>query len=315
MKEIIQPIDVEIIKSELNESKFARNTNNGGNQIFIIDNNNSPNTMLEIGRLRELTFRSAGGGTGQEVDIDEHDTGKTMFKQLVVWDPDNQIILGGYRFIEGGNVHLNTDGQPHSPTAHLFHFSEKFITKYLHKSIELGRSFVQPAYQSTQNARKGIFALDNLWDGLGYLIVENPQITEFFGKITMYLDYPKESRDAILYFMKTCFPDKEGLLCPHHPLGLHGDDETLSQIFAGNDLDENYKQLSQFVRNSGANIPPLVNAYIKLSPSMKTFGTSLNDTFGAVEETGIMIHIPDIYASKTERHVSNIDRDFGKFYK
>lgn len=315
MKELIQPVDVNLIKSELNELRFARNTNNGGNQIFIIDNENSPNTMKEIGRLRELTFRGAGGGTGEEVDIDEHDTGKTPFKQLVVWDPDNQIILGGYRFIEGKNIHLDTDGQPHSPTSHLFRFTEKFINEYLGRSIELGRSFVQPAYQSTQNARKGIFALDNLWDGLGYLIVENPDITEFFGKITMYLDYDKNSRDAILYFLKTCFPDSEGLLFPHQPLSLHGDETMFKELFNSQDLEENYKILSQFVRNAGVNIPPLVNAYIKLSPTMKTFGTSLNDTFGAVEETGIMIHIPDIYSSKTDRHVSNIDRDFGKFYK
>lgn len=310
MKPIIKPVDTKLIENELTNCCFARNTNYLGNEIYIVSAEEAPNTMNEIGRLREFTFRQAGGGTGKEVDIDKYDLGNNGFKQLIVWDPEIKTIIGGYRFALGSDLPKDINGRAISPTAHLFELSDNFIEKWLPKTIELGRSFVQPVYQSTGDSKKSIFALDNLWDGLGLLIIDNPTIENFFGKITMYTHYPIHARNAILYFMKTFFPDNDNLIKPRKPLLFKSDDTLFRTLFIGNNLEENYKILNSIVRKENTGIPPLVNAYMKLSPTMKSFGTAINENFGNVEETGILIKISDIYKSKKQRYISNINRDY-----
>lgn len=305
MKEIIPPVPLEVLQEELSRDKFIRKTNKAGNRIYIVNAENSPNVMREIGRLRELSFRNAGGGTGLECDLDEYDTGESAYQQLVVWDPDEKAILGGYRFHICELNKCYRDGKIRLATAKLFHFSDAFISDYLPHMIELGRSFVQPKYQSTALRRKGIYALDNLWDGLGTLVLDYPEKKYMFGKVTMYLHYHQMARDMILFFLNKHFPDKEGLVTPIEPLKMATDRAKLTAIFTGQDYQEDYKILSREVRACGENIPPLINAYMNLSPSMKTFGTVLNKSFGDVEETGIMININDLYKAKVERHVMN----------
>jgi hypothetical protein len=304
MQQIIDPIDRALLKQELNTARFIRNTNNGNNKIFIVSQHDSPNTMLEIGRLREVTFRAAGGGTGKACDIDHFDTDPICYKQLIVWNEDEQEIVGGYRYIRCGDVIDYNKQEAKLATSGLFNFSQKFVQGYMPKTIELGRSFVQPKFQPGVDARKGLFALDNIWDGLGSLVVDNPDIEYFFGKVTMYLDFNQEARDMILYFLKTFFPDQEGLMQPFSPQPINTPIEKLKLLFEGLDYKEAFKTLNSNVRALGENIPPLVNIYMNLSPSMKTFGTALNKSFGAVEETGIMVTISDIYPAKKERHIS-----------
>jgi hypothetical protein len=304
MKEIIKPISREVLKTELNKERFIRITNNGNNEIYIVDAHNSPNVMLEIGRLRELTFREAGGGTGEDTDIDHFDTDEICYKQLIVWSPEDEEIIGGYRFIRCGDAPKNEKGEVLLATAHLFSFSKNFIDHYLPYTIELGRSFVQPRYQPGIDLRKGLFSLDNIWDGLGTITIDNPDIKYFFGKVTMYLHYDKEARDMILYFLNHYFPDKENLIRPLNPLPYHYDTAHLKEMFNEVEFKDGFKLLNTSVRAKGENIPPLVNIYMNLSPTMKTFGTALNKTFGDVEETGIMVTINDIYEAKKERHLA-----------
>ena len=305
MKEIIPPVPLETLLKELSEERFIRKTNKGGNKIYIVNAENAPHTMREIGRLRELSFRNAGGGTGLECDLDEYDTGDHAYQQLIVWDPDEKAILGGYRFhiCEPGNCIRN--GEVKLATAKLFNFSDEFIRDYVPYMIELGRSFVQPKYQSTSLRRKGLYALDNLWDGLGTLVLDYPNKKYMFGKVTMYLHYHQLARDMILFFLNKHFPDKDGLVTPKEPLKMATDRAKLTAIFTGQDYEEDYKILSREVRACGENIPPLINAYMSLSPSMRTFGTVLNRGFGDVEETGIMITVNDLYKAKVERHIMN----------
>jgi hypothetical protein len=308
MKEIIPPVSRDLIIKELTPDKFVRTTNNVGNELYIITWHDSPNVMNEIGRLRELTFRTAGGGTGKSIDIDDFDTSENPYKQLIVWDPEKQDILGGYRYrICTGESANHIDEE--LATSRLFYFSEKFITKYLPHVIELGRSFVQPAYQSTSRTSKGIYALDNLWDGLGTLVVNNPTQKYFFGKVTMYKNYNKRARNLILYFLEKHFPDNENLVTPKEPLQTDINVEEMKQIFTGESYMDDYRILSQNVRVFGENIPPLINAYMNLSPSLKTFGTVNNPYFGNVEETAMMITINDLYAQKVERHIQGYDPD------
>lgn len=299
---IIEPVDRSLLKAELNSDRFIRTTRKGGNEIYIVNQHNSKNTLREIGRLRELSFRQSGGGTGMSIDLDHYDTDEICYDQLIVWSPEDEEIVGGYRFIKCEHA-LLSDGSIALSTNHYFDFTEDFVKNYLPYTIELGRSWVQPMFQPSVNPRKGLFALDNIWDGLGALVMQDPSIKYFFGKVTMYPNYNRESRDFLLHFMHHYFPDNENLMQPYHPLVQSYDKEMCDQLLEGLDFKEGFKVLNSYVRERGENIPPLVNIYMNLSPSMKTFGTAVNPEFGNVEETGILVTIDDIYADKKERHM------------
>lgn len=305
MKEqkIIDPVPVELIESELVHERFLRDTNKGGNKIYVVNSFNSPNVMREIGRLREIAFRTAGGGTGKERDIDEFDTMEPPCQQLIVWDPVDKLILGGYRFITGDQIRRNPDGSPRIATSHMFKFSDRFLNEYLPHTLELGRSFVRYEYQSSRIGVSALYTLDNLWDGLGALTVVYPHIKYLFGKVTMYPSYDPDCRNMILYFLTKHFPDNEHLVEPITPLSTHIDNCAMEAMFTGDTFKEDYKILNKAIREHGYNIPPLVNAYMSLSPSMKMFGTAINDEFGNVEESGIFFAIEDIFEEKKGRHI------------
>lgn len=306
---IIQPIDKEVLKAELTPERQLRMTNKSSNEIYVITAHEAPNVMLEIGRLREIAFREAGGGTGKEADIDEFDTCENCYKQLIVWNPEAEEIIGGYRYLEGTKWEMDAQGQPILATSHMFHFSDKFLKDYMPYTIELGRSFVSLPYQSSRMGAKSLFALDNLWDGLGALTVIMPNVKYFFGKMTMYPSYIREGRDMILYFLKKYFDDKEDLVVPMKPLKIETDRAVLNRLFSGKDFKEDYRILNHQIRSLGYNIPPLVNAYMSLSPTMKLFGTAINYGFGDVEETGILIAVDEILEEKRVRHIDSFIND------
>ena len=304
-QKIIQPVSKELLKKELTADKQMRSTNKSHNEIYVLTAHNAPNVMQEIGRLREIAFREAGGGTGKEVDIDEFDVCENCYKQLIVWNPEAEEIIGGYRYLEGKDWQFDDKGQPILATSHMFHFSEKFLKEYMPYTVELGRSFVSPEYQNVRMNTKSIFALDNLWDGLGALTVIDPSIKYFFGKVTMYPSYIRRGRDMILYFLQKHFGDKENLITPMKPLKLETDESELKALFCKDDFRSNYRILNGEIRKLGYNIPPLVNAYMNLSPTMKLFGTAINYGFGDVEETGILIAVDEILEEKRIRHIDS----------
>ncbi len=303
MQPIIPPVDKQILKRELTAERQLRITNKSANEIYIVDYHNAPNVVREIGRQREEAFRAAGGGTGKELDLDKFDTMENCYKQLIVWNPEAEEIIGGYRYKLGTDVDFDEQGQPILATSHMFHFSEKFIREYLPYTIELARSYVTLPYQSTRMGSKSLFALDNLWDGLGALTVIMPNVKYFFGKVTMYPSYVRKGRDMILYFLNKHFSDPENLIIPMKPLKIETNPEELEQLFNKSSFKDNYVTLNAEIRKLGFNIPPLVNAYMGLSPTMRMFGTAINDGFGDVEETGILIAVNEILEQKRIRHI------------
>ncbi len=300
---VIPPVDTALLKAELTSDNQLRSSNKGGNIIYTFDGLSCPNLMREVGRLREITFRGAGGGSGKDCDIDAFDLMDPPCRQLIVWDPENEMIIGGYRYIIGPDIRLNPDGSPRLATSHLFRFSESFIRDYLPYTIELGRSFVRTEYQSSRAGAKAIFALDNLWDGLGALTVIHPEMRYLFGKVTMYPEYSAKCRNMILYFMHKHFPDPDRLATPINPLQTDIDVHEMRHLFHGATFAEDYRILNHAIRENGLNIPPLVNAYMSLSPTMKMFGTAVNDEFGDVEESGIFLDISEILEEKKKRHI------------
>ncbi|MCE3229652.1 MAG: Hemolysin [Bacteroidetes bacterium] len=310
MQNIIEPVSKEALQDELNKDRFVRKTNNGNNEIYIITQHNSPNVMQEIGRLREVTFRHAGGGTGKEIDIDEFDTSSHPYQQLLVWNPVDKEIVGAYRFILCKDAEFR-DGKVHLATTELFDFSPKFYKDYVPYTIELGRSFIQPLYQPSEQFRKGLFSLDNLWDGLGAIVLDNPSQKHFYGKVTMYTDFNVQARDYILSFLQHYFPDEDKMVTPIHPVSIQTDVSDFLAELKTLPYKEGHALMNKNVRALGENIPPLMNAYMNLSPTMKSFGTAINPTFGGVEETGILVTIADVYDSKKERHFNSYLKEKG----
>jgi hypothetical protein len=302
MKKLIDPIDSAVLRQELSPARFLRSTRKGGNEIYRVNAANAPNVLREIGRLRELTFRAAGGGTGEELDLDDHDFGPYAYEQLIVWSVEDQEIIGGYRYKVCADA-KDANGDYQLSTVHYFEFSATFQTEFLPYTIELGRSWVQPNYQPNVNPKKGLFALDNIWDGLGALIRFYPEVKYFFGKVTMYPDYNRESRDFLLNFLQCYFKDPDQLIRAYHPLNYKSNEAEYLQLIKDLDFKEGFKVLNQYVRERGTFIPPLMNIYMNLSPTMRTFDTAVNADFGDVEETGILVTIADIYLEKKERHL------------
>lgn len=303
MQPIIEAVDKDLLSAELNAGRLLRTSNKGGNELYVVTAHNSPNVMREIGRLREIAFRDGGGGTGLSCDIDEFDTMDPPCRQLLVWDPRDREILGGYRFLLGEDVKRDDQNRLRMATSHMFGFSQKFIDVYLPNMIELGRSFVRLEYQSSKAGAKALYVLDNLWDGLGALTVDYPQIKYLFGKVTMYPGYGKENRNLLLYFLQKHFPDPERLVWPLEPLDTCMDMEALAKIFCGADFKEDLRILHLKLREKGTNVPPLINAYMNLSPTMRMFGTSINREFGDVEESGILITLAEVFEEKKRRHI------------
>lgn len=299
MNPIIKPIERKLIMKELSASKYIRTTRKGDNELYEVTYENSPNIMREIGRLREVSFRVSGGGTGKECDIDDFDTdSKNPYRQLIVWDPHDKEILGGYRYILCGGI-----APEKMATSELFEFSDSFIKDYLPFTIELGRSFIQPNYQSINLKRKGLYALDNLWDGLGALMLKYDNYKYFFGKVTMYTSYNMKARNTLLNFLNKYFEDPDHLVTPVSPLDFDSGNRYYLELFKDLPYQEAYKVLQKEIKLNGEFIPPLINSYMNLSPSMRVFGTAVNHGFGDVEETGILVKMKDIYPDKAERHL------------
>lgn len=310
VKPIIEAVDRELLKEELKPDYLLRKSNRGGNLLYVIRGWECPNVMRELGRLRELAFRDGGGGSGEEIDIDKFDTDPAYgYYQLVLWDPDVEEIIGGYRFVLGEDAVYDKDGQPILTSSHMFEFSPKFIREYLPYTIELGRSFVSLEYQSSKNGAKSIYALDNLFDGLGAIgELYSPKMKYFFGKMTIYPDYNAKAREMIQVFLTKYFRDKHHLMKLRKPVKV-GNPSWYRKLFTGQNFKEDYKLLNSNVRAQGVNIPPLVNSYMNLSPSMVYFGTGINDEFADILDSGILINFGELYPEKKQRHVESLIKE------
>ncbi|MBQ6958485.1 MAG: GNAT family N-acetyltransferase [Bacteroidales bacterium] len=313
MEEIIAPVPTELLKAELTDKCFLRDTNHAGNKLYIIDNQTAPNVMREIGRLREIAFRVGGGGTGKSVDLDAFDLDPAFkYKQLVLWDPDAECIIGGYRYVLCDDVMYDRHGQPIMPSAHLFRFTRRYLRGAFLKTIELSRSFIRPEYQSSERGMKSLYSLDNLFDGLGGLILlYKGRMEYFFGKMTIYPSFPEKGLQMLLYFLRKHFGTKENslqqridrMVIPKNPVRINISRE-LGKVLTEDDFREDYKILKREIQQMGVNIPPLVNTYMNLSPTMKSFGAGINDEFGDVIEAGILIKFDEMHPEKTRRHLS-----------
>lgn len=298
MQPIIPPVETALLMSEL-EGHLLRPSNKADNLIYDITAHECPNVMREIARLREISYREGGGSTGNEMDMDDMDTMTRPYHQLIVWDPENRQIVGGYRYLLGSEAEIR-DGQPYITSAHLFHYSERFIREFLPYSVEFGRAFVQPMYQKREMGVKALFALDNIWDGIGALLYNHPEIRYLFGKVTIYPDYNSTARELIYNYLDRFHRGDRTLFAPYHEEKV----QTIPTPFEGDDLDQNYHLLQHAVREQGTVIPPMFTAYLNITDHLMFMGNAINDELSNVYETGIMVSMDTVYAEKKERYMA-----------
>lgn len=254
------------------------------------------NLMCEVGWLRSESFERVGVSMPDSEAIDEADLDGT-YHQLIVWDNDAGAIIGGYRYAIGREVEAEK-----LSLGRYFRLSNRFVSEYLPRGIELGRSFIQPQYQCGRNA-KTIFALDTIWQGLAR-VVDRERVDYLFGRVTFYPSLGIRARNLVVGFMRYVFPEREPLIAARQPMMGGLSRRRSRHYFVGDTPKDNYKILISQMRAIRRSVPPMISSYMRLSPSMQTFDLYRNDDLGGVAECGIMLTIADLYDDIKRRYFS-----------
>ena len=305
---LIEPVSRKLLCEELTTDRLVRPTRIGSNEVYIFNGVSAPNLMQEVGRLRELTFRDAGVGFGTAVDIDHYDTDVFPCRQLIVWNPIDQEIIGGYRF----NIFHQFKGNKLKdiPLAikSLYNISDTFTTKYIPYVAELTRAFIQPKYQPKYTGYKAAFSLDNIWDGLGALVIKYPFLRYFFGRLTFFPNYDPTVRDLIFYFFAKHLQGDQKLIQAKEPFDSPTPITELEEIIHGQSLEEDYKKLNQAAKNHGIVIPPLVKSYFNVSGTLKVFEPVFDSQIFSSYAAAIMVTIADVYPAFIKRYLTPYKR-------
>lgn len=294
-KNVIHPQSRKLIKTQLMDSKNLGTTCDG-KKIFLTHFYNSPDVMKEIARLREITFRKVGEGTGGKFDLDEFDK---HYEHLVLWDEKELEIVGSYR-IGKGNFILERYGLDGFYTSTLFNHSD-YLVDLLPFSVELGRSFVQSKYWNTT-------ALDYLWQGLGAYIKSNSEVRYLFGGVSLSNSYPEEAKNMIIYFYLKWFSSNTNysmakcryVIPPKAMLEL-------SEIFFSDDYTSDLKTLKSRLKLHGYSIPTLYKQYSELcEPGGVMFiDFGVDRDFQNCVDALILVDLNMVKESKRERYLGH----------
>ena len=262
MEAIIPPVERELLRAELTPERKARDTKKAGNEIYIFSAAECPSLMREIGRLREVAFRGAGGGTGKELDIDAEDLAEDGYYQLIVWDPAAEEIVGGYRFI------ICTDEYPrHLSTEHYFRFSDKFRRKYLPRTIELGRSFIVNEYQ-----RKPV-SLMLLWKGILNVLLRHDEFRYLMGPVTISGEFQNSSKLLIAAYLRNRHLDRENARHIHPRTGIAVPARIDGTLIEGIDSIELINKIVCDIEQNRFTIPILIRKYLQVGARVLGFNT------------------------------------------
>ncbi len=301
VKQLIAPVDVSDLKRELAPKYLLRKTNHGDNEVYLIRASDCPCVMREIGRVREEAFRRSGTGTGLETDVTHADE---ECLQMLVWNPEGEEIAGGYRMIEGERWPMKADGQPDLATSHLFSFSEEFLRDYKDSTLEVARSYVTTGYQRNAPRNKSIYIMDNLWDGIGAFLVSHPEIKYLFGKVTISAGFNHRAMEMMLFFLKKYFQAKKPLIAPHVPIEKSVPESEFEVLFDGLGFEDGYRVLKREIKALGERIPPMINSYMMLAPTMQYFGSTVDEDFAGAIESAILVAVDEMSEEKKARHMN-----------
>jgi putative hemolysin len=292
-KSIAHPESRQALKKELSNGELLGQTRDG-KQILLMNWEPGSALMREIGRLRELSFRKVGEGTGKRRDTDNYDL---YYRHLVLWDEAELEVVGSYRIGEVGVILVNQGGEG-LYTHSLFKFSKNF-DRYARQSIELGRSFVQPRYWGTR-------ALDYLWQGVGAYLRHHPEIGYMYGPVSISAHYPKPARDLMVDFFKRYFVTKEDLGHAKVPYEISQSTwDEFGQVFSGDDYDADLQELKNQLALFDLTIPTLFKQYTDLCESggVRFLDFGIDPEFAGCTDGMILVEIARVKASKRKRYM------------
>lgn len=295
-KNIILPVDRKEIRSEVIASEKLGETNDGM-LIVLARYNDSPATMREISRLREVTFRKVGEGTGQRLDTDEYDR---YYDHLVLWDDRELEIVGAYRLADCSRV-LPEYGVDALYSSTLFTFTDNFLENFAMKGIELGRSFVQQKYWNSN-------ALDYLWHGIGAYLASRPEVKYLFGPVSISASYSREAVNMLVHFYSKWFPDEKGLASHKTPYVMSRNElDDMHRLFGEEDYKADFRALKSNLKHFGHAVPTLYKQYSELCEdngvSFLDFG--IDKDFGSCVDGMILVTVPAIKETKKNRYIYN----------
>lgn len=291
-KTIAHPENPKAIQAELKLADLLGETRDG-NRIYLARCNENSTLLREIGRLREIAFRKVGEGTGRASDTDDFDL---HYLHLVLWDRENLEIAGAYRIGEGEKIMQET-GESGFYTRSLYTFTPAF-RPYLHQSIELGRSFVNPNYW-------GKASLDYLWQGIGAYLSKKPHIKYLIGPVSMSSDYPKPLMDILAYYYIHYHAANTALAYATSPYTFS--DERLSELtehFEHLDRKSAFESMLDTFAQYDQKLPILFKQYTALfeEGGFQTLVLSVDPNFGDCLDCLCLCDIDKIKAAKRKRY-------------
>ncbi len=292
-KNIVHPTDKKLILNDINAAEVLGETDDKI-KILLVRFEAAPALMREIGRLRELTFRKVGEGTGRKIDLDEFDA---YYLHIVLWDPKALEVVGAYRLAAGDEVYAKR-GTSGFYTSTLFRYTEEF-EKYLPEALELGRSFVQPAYWNSQ-------ALDYLWHGIGAFLAARPQYNYLFGPVSVSASYSAEARELLVYFYRKWFGAENSPVRAKHRFSFHkGAEAKIANVLQSADYKQAFKELKQNLKHYGYAVPTLYKQYTELCDEggVNFFDFGIDKDFNDSLDGFIFLKIAGIKEAKLERYV------------
>lgn len=293
---IAHPVPRQDIRAELKLGERIGTTSDN-KHIYLIEHENAPNILNEIGRLREYTFRKVGEGSGKAKDLDNYDR---YYHHLVLWDDEALEVVGAYRIGECGWI-LSWLGKEGLYLSDLCDMNDRF-DPILEDAIELGRSFVQPKYWGTR-------ALDYLWQGIGAYLSHNPHIKYMIGPVSISGSYPKHAQEALIYFYTLYFGSDHTYLKAKSPYRLSDFVQAeFAQLFCGNDYNEDFRILKDYLKTFDVAVPTLYKQYSELceegGAQFVDFGIDVE--FNNCIDGYILVEIAKIKLAKRQRYIHNI---------
>ncbi|BBP44429.1 lysophospholipid acyltransferase family protein [Thiosulfativibrio zosterae] len=293
LETVAHPVDRKALKKDLQKAELLGQTSDG-KKIFLFDYESDSAVMQEIGRLRELTFRTVEEGTGKRTDLDAYDS---YYRHLVLWDDLDLEIVGAYRIGECAHI-IAQKGKAGLYTSTLFDLNPE-MDAYLESALELGRSFVQPRYWGKRS-------LDYLWFGIGAYLVRHPEIKTMFGPVSLSNAYPALAKELISSFYLQQFGDDRHLATGKRPFKPSKATLSISEAEFAGDYKESYKKLNTLLDLEGVKVPTLFKQYAELceDKGCRFIDFSIDPDFGDCIDGLILVDIAKILAKKKERYMT-----------
>lgn len=292
-RNVIRPVDNKYLKEELNKSKLLGTTADG-KKIYCTSYAEGKSIIKEIARLREITFRKVGEGTGNKFDFDKFDK---YYKHIVLWNDNENEIIGSYRLGVCREI-IDNYGAEGLYNSEEFKFTDEFI-KILPQSIELGRSFIQEKYWKTN-------ALDSLWQGIGLYVQELQGIKYFFGAVSISESFSNKAKDIIIGYCKKWFSGENlEYIIPHNEYTIsQANYSNVSEILCNNSPEQDFKSLKTKLKEMNCAIPVMFRRYTEICEAngVKFLGYNLDKNFSNCVDGFILLDITQIKKSYKLRY-------------